>query len=271
MRFQKNLLILIITMMAGSSAFAGSTLPANEGPRVWKAVFLTGDDSIPAFDNAREAAAEKWKNDGLTAIRQLSMDPDQASETVWASSAEGLDKALRGLRLKDDEGCLIWMTSHGNVDGLYMRDQDFLSPEVLGEILNKRCKNNPTALIISACHSGTFLSLKAPNRIIMTAARKDRKSFGCSVKYQYTFFDDCILRHYSKSKTFEGLFIRANLCIKKKESDEDASPPSMPQVYVGKQMKLLKIPRKNTNIVKKTNSKSSAQNKKPKKGKAGPG
>jgi hypothetical protein len=217
---------------------------ATVGPKTWKAVFLTGDDSIPAFDNARIAAAEAWKLDGIKDIRQLSMDPDNVSKAVSASSAEGLDKALRSLMIKDDEGCLIWMTSHGNEDGLYMRDQPVLTPETLDKILDKRCRTNPTVIMISACHSGTFLSIQAPNRTILTAARKDRKSFGCSIKYQYTFFDECLLKYYAKSKTFEGLFVRANICIKNREQAEEASPPSMPQVSIGKQMKNLVIPRK---------------------------
>ena len=224
-------------------AFA-KTIPILEGPKTWKSVFMTGDDSIPAFDNARLAAIEKWRRDGINDTRQLSMKARNINKIVTASSADGLDKALRSLRIKDDEGCMIWLTSHGNEDGLFMRDQPFLSPEALDSILDKRCATNPTVIFISACHSGTFLSIQAPNRTILTAARKDRKSFGCSIKYQYTFFDECLLKYYGKSKTFEGLFVRANICIKNKEVIEEALPPSMPQLSVGKQMKNLVIPRK---------------------------
>jgi hypothetical protein len=237
-------IIFALTMWLSGSAVNAKTIPSIEGPKTWKAVFLTGDDSIPAFDNARVAVAEKWKFDGIQGIKQLSMDPQNVSKSVSASSAYGLDQALKNLLIKADEGCLIWMTSHGNEDGLYMRDQPVLSPERLGEILNKRCATNPTVIIVSACHSGTFLSIKAPNRAILTAARKDRKSFGCSIKYQYTFFDECMLKYYGKSRTFEGLFIRAKICITKKEAEEEATPPSMPQISVGKQMKNLVIPRK---------------------------
>lgn len=242
MRF-KNLILPAAIFSLATPVLAGAN-PMNDGPKSWKAVFMTGDNSIPAFDNAREAVTEKWRDDGLKNIGQLSMNSELVSKKVLASSAEGLDLALRNLRIKPDEGCLIWLTSHGNETGLYMRDQAVLSPETLGAILDKRCKNNPTVLIVSACHSGTFLALKNPNRVILTAAKKDRKSFGCSIKYEYTFFDQCLLKYYSKSKTFEGLFIRANLCIKNREAEEEATPPSMPQVYVGKQMKFLKIPRK---------------------------
>jgi len=237
---------LFYTMSAWlfSSVLHGKPITVTEGPTTWKAVFMTGDDSIPAFDNARVTAAEKWKLSGIKNIRHLSMDPDKVNKSVAASSAEGLDKALRSLRIQEGEGCLIWMTSHGTEEGLFMRDQPFLTPERLGEVLDKRCGKNPTVIIVSACHSGTFLSIKAPHRSIMTAARKDRKSFGCSIEYKYTFFDECILKYYGKSKTFEGLFIRANICIKNKEIAEEATPPSMPQISVGKQMKNMVIPSK---------------------------
>ncbi len=254
-------IIYALTLWLSGSAVNAKTIQSIEGPKTWKAVFLTGDDSIPAFDNARVAVVEKWKFDGIKGIRQLSMDPQNVSKSVSASSAEGLDQALKSLIIKADEGCLIWMTSHGSEDGLYMRDQPVLSPERLHEILNKRCATNPTVLIVSACHSGTFLSIKAPNRTILTAARKDRKSFGCSIKYQYTFFDECVLKYYGKSKTFEGLLIRAKICITKKEAEEDATPPSMPQISVGKRMKNLAIPRKESSTKVQNNTKTKPRSK----------
>lgn len=256
--------IFAIMFCWSATSAEARTKTTSSAPKIWKAVFMTGDDSIPAFDNARIAATEKWRSDGLSAVSQLSMDPEKVTKSVTASSAKGLDQALRKLAVKPGEGCMIWLTSHGNEEGLYMRDQDVLSPETLGEILTRRCGDNPTVLIVSACHSGVFLSLAAPNRMILTAARKDRKSFGCSIKYEYTFFDECLLRYYGKSKTFEGLFIRANICIKNREKEEDASPPSLPQVAVGSQMKRLEIPHKG---MLKTNSPAKSVVKKKAKGK----
>jgi hypothetical protein len=248
-------------LLCGLTTPAAAGNATVKGPKAWKAVFMTGDNSIPAFDNARTAVTDIWKGDGIAGVAQLSMNPEFVSKAVTASSAKGLDQALRKLAVKDGEGCMVWLTSHGNEDGLYMRDQDVLSPEDLGTILDRRCGKRPTVLIVSACHSGVFLSLAAPNRIILTAARNDRKSFGCSIKYEYTFFDECLLRYYGKSKTFAGLAVRANLCIKKREKEEDASPPSLPQVATGKDMREVEIPHK-LKPAGKSRSKSVATNKK---------
>ena len=52
------------------------------------------------------------------------------------------------------------------------------------------CQARPTVVVISACYSGIFVDgLAAPNRMIMTAARRDRSSFGCSEDATYPYFD----------------------------------------------------------------------------------
>ena len=49
--------------------------------------------------------------------------------------------------------------------------------------------------LISACYSGVFVDpVGAPNRIILTAAREDRTSFGCSDDADFTHFGGAFLR-----------------------------------------------------------------------------
>ncbi len=48
-----------------------------------------------------------------------------------------------------------------------------------------------TVIIISACYSGSLIGdLRAPERIIITAARADRSSFGCAPDSRHTFFGE---------------------------------------------------------------------------------
>ena len=211
----------------------------------WKAVFMTGDNSIQAFDNAREEAAAMWRKAGVKGknIRQLSMNRKFQKAGVRPSSAANLERALKGLKVRDGDGCLVWMSSHGNEDGLYMAGQNPLSPNQLDKILKKTCGQRPTVLMVSACHSGVFLDLKDDHRVILTAAHRDRKSFGCGIKDVYTFWDTCIIKYYEWSKTFEGLNYRTQICIKNREAEEEVIP-SNPQAFFGKDVKYLMVPRR---------------------------
>ena len=58
-------------------------------------------------------------------------------------------------------------------------DQGILRPGVLANMLDRTCGKRPTVVIISACFSGVFLpALASSNRMVLTAARPDRTSFG---------------------------------------------------------------------------------------------
>ncbi|HEY1382256.1 MAG TPA: hypothetical protein VGF43_01505, partial [Dongiaceae bacterium] len=95
----------------------------------------------------------------------------------------------------------------------------------------------------SACHSGVFIgrASKGDNRIWLTAARDDRVSFGCGAEYQYTYFDECVLKAWPKSRTFRQLFDRTNTCVRLKES-ELSQASSMPQSFFGRNVKDLALP-----------------------------
>jgi hypothetical protein len=87
---------------------------------------------------------------------------------------------------------------------------------------------------MSACYSGQFVpALAGENRVIMTAARPDRTSFGCGEMDHYTFFDDCFLRAMPMASDFPGLGTLVQQCVGFREQQMKATPPSEPQVSVG--------------------------------------
>ena len=87
------------------------------------------------------------------------------------------------------------MTSHGSPEGFYLRNAPPITPQKLNKILDLYCNERPTVVLISACYSGVFVgpSMQKENRIILTAARQDRTSFGCSTENQYTYWDSCLI------------------------------------------------------------------------------
>jgi hypothetical protein len=238
--------------LASNSAFAQTSLavptPATSeaSQLTWKAALMTGDDSIEVFDNARKTLTNVFLKSGITPdhIRELSMNPDERLPGVLPSSAVNLSRALQGLSVGDHDACLIHMTSHGSPKGFYLRNGPSLTPATLNTILDRACGDRPTVVLVSACYSGVFVdhTMLKPNRIILTAARADRTSFGCSAEKEYTYWDGCLIDSLSSADTWKSLYGAVQGCVKEKESD-GRFIPSLPQAYFGAQVANLKIPK----------------------------
>jgi hypothetical protein len=209
----------------------------------YRAVLAAGDDSIPNFDNAVEALAKRLvRSDAETTL--LTSDGKLVSNRRWYASAHVIDGVLSDVGKSD--GCLVFVTSHGNEHGLVMgmdnAEGRYLTPARLAEILDRDCGQRPTVPILSGCHTGTFLTdeMMTRNRIILTAARKDRTSFGCSTDTTYTYFDECLLEAMDNGGTWEAIFGLTKGCIEQKERAEDFEP-SLPQAFFGDAVKDLGI------------------------------
>jgi hypothetical protein len=89
-------------------------------------------------------------------------------------------------------------------------------------------------VILSACFSGVFIpALADSNRVILTAARPDRTSFGCTQNDKYPYYDDCILSSFPQVSDFAALAAAARVCVGQREIKEGAKPPSEPQLFIG--------------------------------------
>jgi hypothetical protein len=88
--------------------------------------------------------------------------------------------------------------------------------------------------MISACFSGIFVPpLAAPERLVVTAARPNRTSFGCGNTDKYTYFDQCVLESFSRTGDFPDLANQAKACVATREQQMGAKPPSDPQIALG--------------------------------------
>jgi hypothetical protein len=209
----------------------------------YRAVLAAGDDSIPNFDNAVEALAKRLqRSDAEVAL--LTSDGRLVTNRRWYATAHVIDGILDDVKASD--GCLVFVTSHGNETGLVMEMDNaegrYLTPARLAEILDRDCGPRPTVAILSGCHTGTFLTapMMTENRIILTAARRDRTSFGCSTDTTYTYFDECLLDAMDDAGTWNAIFERTKACITEKEHSQDVEP-SYPQAFFGAAVKDLGI------------------------------
>jgi len=213
----------------------------------WKAILLAGDSSAPVFDNATRDLARLLERRGVQVVATFSADRAKVSPTVPQATHEELRRLPTWVRPSAGEGCLFFATSHGTTKGLRLPQDPrakILTPDELDEIVTATCGEAPTVLVISACHSGTFIraTTMRPQRIILTAAREDRKSFGCRPERRYTFYDGCLLTELPKAATWEDLHARVRGCITAKEASR-TDPASEPQAFIGEGMKDVPLPR----------------------------
>lgn len=243
----RSILRFILVAMA---LVLGVAPPADSAAlRSWRVLLVAGDDSAAVFDNAVDRFTEILAGKPGIELYRLTSDRRLRSATRSIANAKAIDRALAGL---DDgssaaQGCFVFMTSHGTTKGLLLREDDAsdrtLSPGKLDRILDAQCGERPTVVVVSACYSGVFIgkASKGEHRIWLTAARDDRVSFGCGAEFALTYFDECLLGAWPKSRTWQQLFDRTSTCVRLKES-ELSEKSSMPQAFFGAKVKDLELP-----------------------------
>jgi hypothetical protein len=208
-------------------------------PTAWRAVLVAGDDQEPAFDNAVDAMARKLTELGVprSHLVILKANGENEQEGTASNIAGGFDKLAPAAAT---DGCFVFITSHGApARGLVMKHaRAFLSPANLDQLLAGPCQGRPTVVIASGCYSGSFAEgvMPASNRVILTAARDDRPSFGCNASRKYTVFDQCILDSIVAGSRWWTVMENARTCIDANERALHVDAPSEPQTSFGAQV-----------------------------------
>lgn len=208
----------------------------------WAAVVVAGDyrahSGAPSevFDNARRDLVKALIAKGFSPdhVRQFSMRPERyPHDGALRTESVPIVDQLGNLALTARDGCLVYFTSHGSPDGIIVGARIW-TPNIMAAVVDHTCPNRPAVVIIAACFSGVFVPLLAdPNRMILTAARPDRASFGCGEEDRYTYFDACVLQEIGAVHDFGALGRAVQACVAKREHDMGAAPPSEPQMSVG--------------------------------------
>jgi hypothetical protein len=231
-----------LTLLLG--VWLGLALPAAAATSPfanWAAVVVAGDwhahdgASSEVFDNARHDVAQALRSAGFQAqnLREFSVRPQRYRPRPDQTDIDRVYEALSTLSAQAQDGCLVYFTSHGGPDGVVVAN-DLMAPGTLGAMLDQACGRRPTIVILSACFSGVFVpELAAPNRMVLTAARADRSSFGCGAANRYPYFDDCFLRSFPTAHDFRALGPAVQACVARREIETGMAPPSEPQLSIG--------------------------------------
>jgi hypothetical protein len=237
-------------------------LSAQSSPLQWKAVLVAAanNDGLENWDNARVAVHDQLLLRGVRPENVMSLSAHSQfvgttyrGSTVQKAYTYNVKFALEDLNLGTGDALLIYFTSHGAQNGgiSFSLTDNFLSVAQLRTLLDSVPAEVPTVVLISACYSGQFIqgrvaeTIQAPNRIVLTAARNDRTSFGCGAGQVMPEWDDSFvvaLGQRTPRQTFQNLFAVVQQSITNKESAWGEALYSYPQAWFGAEVRNLTLP-----------------------------
>lgn len=163
-----------------------------------------------------------------------------APQASYDNLADTLDR-IGTLMDPREDALLLFLTSHGtDKHELYLQfgpgedaEYDTITPQELRRLLDDAGIRN-RIIVISACYSGGFVpALKTADTLVITAARRDRPSFGCGNTASATYFGRAwLIDALARTTDFVESYRLASAEISAREQAEGEAP-SYPQLYVG--------------------------------------
>lgn len=219
-------------------AAALARVPASTEAMELYSLTFAGDGSQGVFrreaDYVDRLLAERFAAHGQISLANRR---DGFSERPLATR-ENLSRAIRTLAERSGPEDLVFMhlTSHGSADHQLILQQprlelDSLPAAELAQLLEPVAGRN-LVLVISACYSGGFIEpLKGPRRLLMTAARADRTSFGCADENDFTYFGRALYAEaLQQTRDLVEAFGLAQAKVAEREA-ADHYEPSEPQLW----------------------------------------
>jgi hypothetical protein len=168
-----------------------------------------------------------------------SKNADLTYPLATVTSIKRVIKEIESKMDTDEDILFLYMTSHGSkkygfslsFDGISLPD---ISAQQLADILASTSIKYKVVMV-SACYSGGFVvPVENNNTLIITAAAKDRQSFGCSDENDITDFAKAyFVESLPSASTFEDAFVKAKEIIIKEENSRHIKEHSSPQIAMG--------------------------------------
>jgi len=219
-------------------AVSALPLPVRAATDHWQAVLVAGDTAQPVFDNAIRAVDTWLGEHGVpkSDIHRLAASASGRDPAIEPATLRQVLARIATMQGRAGDRCFVFITSHGGRGrGIYLsRENEMLRPQELAQALDKGCGGVPTVVIVSGCYSGSFARapMTAPNRIVLTAARADRPSFGCAADRTYTDYDACLLGTLAHAATWRAVYDETKDCVSRREQQLNENP-SLPQAAFG--------------------------------------
>jgi hypothetical protein len=196
--------------------------------------------------------SEMWsQNDVVDLAAKLQSTANYHVVPVIASNVIGTEKSypiagdteIRSLvnnaaeQARPDDLVFVDISTHGGRGVLASKldgnPPTMVSARALAELLAPLA-GRPTIVVISACYSGSLINdLRAPEWIVITAARADRSSFGCVATARHTFFGEAELHAFGqRDRSLRQVFSIILEDVARMEQEKHYTP-SDPQISIG--------------------------------------
>jgi hypothetical protein len=204
-------------------------------------IAFAGDGGEDVFRNEVEYSTRLFDRFGPTA-HTLVLENNPASLSTrplanWSNLESALE-SLSGVMKPDEDILLLYLTTHGGHDSTLLVDMDPIPLDQIGPPdLADIFKKHPfkwKVVVVNACYSGGFVpEIRAPGTLVLTAARKDRSSFGCGSDSDITYFGKAWLADaLNRTPDFIDAFRQAQGEIAQWEQQGKLTP-SEPQIDIG--------------------------------------
>ena len=216
-------------------------LPASTPAVELYSLTLAGDGKQSVFlreaDYVSKLLRERF---GARGNVTLSNHRDHLADRPLATR-ESLTRAVQTLaeRSGPEDLVFLYLTSHGSHDHELSIDQPRLQladlPASELAALLQPLRDRYKVVVISACYSGGFIPpLKDDKTLVMTAARADRVSFGCSEENDFTYFGRALFAEaLNETDDLARAFELAKTRVAEREQADDFEP-SEPQLWAPK-------------------------------------
>ena len=217
---------------------------------------VAGDASQEVFrrevDFVQTEFARRFRTAGRSVSLINSRSTTASTPMATVTSIRQAVKAIAARMDREQDILFLFLTSHGskehqltlNQNGMELAD---LGAAELGALL-KESGIRWKVVVVSACYSGGFIDpLKDERTLVMTAARHDRRSFGCADENDFTYFGRAFFKEaLPKSRSFAEAFRGAEKLVKDWERKDASGPASGRVPAAGKADDLHSLPQIST-------------------------
>lgn len=184
---------------------------------------VAGDGAQEVFRRETQFVREQFDRDYGTRGRSLVLANSRSTVgelpmATLTSIRESL-AAIAQRMDRDRDILFLFLTSHGSRTHEFSLAQNGMTlanlpAKTLGDML-KESGIRWKVVVVSACYSGGFIDpLKDDHTLIMTAARRDRTSFGCADENDFTYFGKAYFKEaLPASRSFAEAFSRAKILV----------------------------------------------------------
>lgn len=215
-----------------------AAIPTSTPARELYALTLAGDGKQSVFMREADYVSQLMRERfGAYASVTLVNHRDHMADRPLATR-ENLTRVVQALaeRTGEEDLVFIYLTSHGsrrhelNLDQPRLQLADLPANELAALLAPLKDRNK--VVVISACYSGGFIPpLKDEKTLVMTAARADRVSFGCSEENDFTYFGRALFAEaLAETDNLERAFELAKERVAEREQS-DGFEPSEPQIW----------------------------------------